>query len=171
MVYACTLTHSKPERSSHMRQPDRRSVAPLNPNPKWPEGYVAVLREVGEQFRGIALAPRPEDRVGATPLATSLTSLETETGVHETVDRSRNSDNMPFKKPDTRLSASENHLHKLFVSYHAAGETHKNILRHAVLQKTMVSCKGRRLEWRLVKDTIDPTHPALWAPLRGGDSP
>ncbi len=30
-----------------MRQPGRRSVAPLNPNPKWPEGYVVVLRDVG----------------------------------------------------------------------------------------------------------------------------
>ena len=30
-----------------MRQQERRGVAPLNTNPKWPEGYVAVLREVG----------------------------------------------------------------------------------------------------------------------------
>ena len=30
-----------------MRQTVRRGVAPLNTNPKWPEGYVAVLREAG----------------------------------------------------------------------------------------------------------------------------
>lgn len=30
-----------------MRQAGRRGVAPLNPNPKWPDGYVAVLREAG----------------------------------------------------------------------------------------------------------------------------
>ncbi len=29
-----------------MRQPVSKGVAPLNTNPKWPEGYVAVLREV-----------------------------------------------------------------------------------------------------------------------------
>ena len=163
-----------------MRQPDRRSVAPLNPTPKWPEGYVAVLRDAGavektipflvtwvrrffarfpgrirrelgraeiemylgetsrrgevsnwqlaqaraalelyyEQFRGIALAPRPDDCVGATPREPSLTSLETEPGVPETVDRSRNSDMMPFPKPDMRLSAADQPFHKLIESYH-----------------------------------------------------
>jgi len=30
-----------------MRQSSLRGVAPLNTNPKWPEGYIAVLREVG----------------------------------------------------------------------------------------------------------------------------
>lgn len=30
-----------------MRQPNQRGKALLNTNPKWPEGYVAVLREVG----------------------------------------------------------------------------------------------------------------------------
>lgn len=175
-----------------MRQPDRRSVAPLNPNPKWPEGYVAVLRDAGavektipflvtwvrrffarfpgrirrelgraeietylgeasrrggvsnwqlaqaraalelyyEQFRGIALAPRPDDSVGATPREPSLTSLEPKPGIHETVDRSRNSDTMPFPKPDMRLSAADHPFHKLTESYHAQVETRKNILRH-----------------------------------------
>lgn len=32
-----------------MRQSARRGVAPLNTNPKWPEGYVATLREAGAQ--------------------------------------------------------------------------------------------------------------------------
>ena len=116
-----------------MRQIVRRGVAPLNPNPKWPEGYFAVLREAGalgktipfcatwvrrffaqfpgrsrrslgrpeieaflsemarrgdvsnwqisqardalelyyEQFRGIALAPRPDQSVSITPSPTS----------------------------------------------------------------------------------------------------
>ena len=175
-----------------MRQPDRRSVAPLNPTPKWPEGYVAVLRDAGavektipflvtwvrrffarfpgrirrelgraeiemylgetsrrgevsnwqlaqaraalelyyEQFRGIALAPRPDGCVGATPREPSLTSLETEPGVPETVDRSRNSDMMPFPKPDMRLAAADQPFHKLIESYHTQGETRKNILLH-----------------------------------------
>ena len=63
-----------------MRQPVLRGVAPLNTSPKWPEGYVAVLREAGalektipfyyERFRGIALAPRPDDAIPATPSGT-----------------------------------------------------------------------------------------------------
>ena len=36
-----------------MRQTVRRGVAPLNTNPKWPEGYVAVLREAGAQEKTI----------------------------------------------------------------------------------------------------------------------
>lgn len=30
-----------------MRQEGRRTVAPLNTNPRWPEGYIGVLRELG----------------------------------------------------------------------------------------------------------------------------
>ena len=33
-----------------MHQTLRRVVAPLNTNPKWPEGYIAVLREAGAGF-------------------------------------------------------------------------------------------------------------------------
>lgn len=36
-----------------MRQTGRRSVAPNNPAPKWPQGYVAVLRETGAQEKQI----------------------------------------------------------------------------------------------------------------------
>ena len=36
-----------------MRQSVRRGVAPLNTNPKWPQGYVAVLRESGAHERAI----------------------------------------------------------------------------------------------------------------------
>ena len=36
-----------------MRQAVRRGVAPLNTNPKWPEGYMAVLREAGAQEKTI----------------------------------------------------------------------------------------------------------------------
>jgi len=36
-----------------MRQAVRRGVAPLNENPKWPEGYFAVLRESGAQEKTI----------------------------------------------------------------------------------------------------------------------
>ncbi len=116
-----------------MRQSSQRGVAPLNTEPKWPEGYVAVLREAGavektipflvtwvrrffarypgqsrrglgrveietflsemarrrevsnwaiaqardalelyyEQFRGIALAPRPDDALPFVPSPTS----------------------------------------------------------------------------------------------------
>jgi len=32
-----------------MPQTTRRGVAPLNPQPRWPEGYIAVLREAGAQ--------------------------------------------------------------------------------------------------------------------------
>ena len=37
-----------------MRQAVRRGVAPLNTNPKWPEGYVTALREAGAQEKMIA---------------------------------------------------------------------------------------------------------------------
>ncbi len=30
-----------------MRQEGRRAVAPLNTSPRWPDGYVQVLRELG----------------------------------------------------------------------------------------------------------------------------
>jgi len=125
-----------------MRQANRRAVAPLNANPKWPEGYIAVLREMGatektipflvlwvqrffafypgrsrrelgrteieafldkmgrradvsnwqvaqardalelyyEQFRGIALTPRPDARIAETPPATSTINVEKDTG-------------------------------------------------------------------------------------------
>jgi integron integrase len=36
-----------------MRQAGRRGVAPLNTNPKWPEGFVAALREAGAQEKMI----------------------------------------------------------------------------------------------------------------------
>ncbi len=36
-----------------MRQRGRRGVAPLNENPKWPDGYCAVLREAGAQEKTI----------------------------------------------------------------------------------------------------------------------
>jgi len=36
-----------------MLQPTRRGVAPLNPQPRWPGGYIAVLREAGAQEKTI----------------------------------------------------------------------------------------------------------------------
>ena len=60
-----------------MRQPVSKGVVPLNTNPKWPEGYVAVLREVGvlelyyEQFRGIALDLRLDNVLPTTPSSIS----------------------------------------------------------------------------------------------------
>ena len=36
-----------------MPQTTRRGVAPLNPQPRWPEGYIAVLREAGAQEKTI----------------------------------------------------------------------------------------------------------------------
>ena len=36
-----------------MPQTTRRGVAPLNPQPRWPEGYIAVMREAGAQEKTI----------------------------------------------------------------------------------------------------------------------
>jgi hypothetical protein len=36
-----------------MPQTTRRGVAPLNPQPRWPEGYIALLREAGAQEKTI----------------------------------------------------------------------------------------------------------------------
>lgn len=36
-----------------MPQTTRRGVAPLNPQPRWPEGYLPVLREAGAQGKTI----------------------------------------------------------------------------------------------------------------------
>ena len=36
-----------------MHPPVRRGVAPLNDNPRWPEGYIAVAREAGAQEKTI----------------------------------------------------------------------------------------------------------------------
>ncbi|MBI5605238.1 MAG: phage integrase N-terminal SAM-like domain-containing protein [Deltaproteobacteria bacterium] len=36
-----------------MPQTTRRGVAPLNPQPRWPDGYIAVLREAGAQEKTI----------------------------------------------------------------------------------------------------------------------
>ena len=36
-----------------MPQTTRRGVAPLNPQPRWPEGYLTVLREAGAQGKTI----------------------------------------------------------------------------------------------------------------------
>jgi len=36
-----------------MPQTTRRGVAPLNSQPRWPEGYIAVLREAGAQEKTI----------------------------------------------------------------------------------------------------------------------
>jgi hypothetical protein len=36
-----------------MPQTNRRGVAPLNLQPRWPEGYLAILREAGAQEKTI----------------------------------------------------------------------------------------------------------------------
>jgi hypothetical protein len=36
-----------------MPQTTRRGVAPLNPQPRWPGGYITVLREAGAQEKTI----------------------------------------------------------------------------------------------------------------------
>ena len=36
-----------------MPQTPRRGVVPLNPQPRWPGGYIAVLREAGAQEKTI----------------------------------------------------------------------------------------------------------------------
>ena len=36
-----------------MPQTTRRVVAPLGPQPRWPEGYITVLREAGAQEKTI----------------------------------------------------------------------------------------------------------------------
>ena len=36
-----------------MPQTTRQRVAPLNPQPRWPGGYIAVLREAGAQEKTI----------------------------------------------------------------------------------------------------------------------
>ncbi len=36
-----------------MPQTTRRGVAPLNLQPRWPEGYLTVLREAGAQEKNI----------------------------------------------------------------------------------------------------------------------
>lgn len=53
MTYDDRLTHSKGKGGCDMRQSSQRGVAPLNTNPKWPEGYVAVLREAEAQEKTI----------------------------------------------------------------------------------------------------------------------
>jgi transposase len=175
-----------------MRQPGRRGVAPLNPNPKWPEGYVGMLRDAGavektipflvtwvhrffarfpgrnrqdlgrpeieaflgetsrrgeisnwqlaqardalelyyEQFRGIALTPRPDGSVAATSPATPSTNREMETGVPEATDENRKNGPRPFPKPDMRLPAADRNIQNPPVTYHTTGEMYKNILRH-----------------------------------------
>ncbi len=60
------LTHSSKKKRSDRRQNQPPVAAPLNPNPKWPEGYIEVLRN------GIALAPRPDAPVQAFPSASPL---------------------------------------------------------------------------------------------------
>ncbi len=83
-----------------------------------------------EQFHGIALAPRPDDSVAATPPATSSISLETEAGVHEAADGNHKNCPLPFPKPDMRLPAADRNIQNPAVIYHTTGETFKNILRH-----------------------------------------
>ena len=77
-----------------MPQIHHRAVAPPNPDPKWPVGYLAVLRESGaqeqtipyyyERFRGIALearpdtAMRPNSSANSSPSATSITNIVSE---------------------------------------------------------------------------------------------
>jgi integrase len=36
-----------------MPQTTRRGVAPLNPQPRWPGGYIAVLLEAGQDIRTV----------------------------------------------------------------------------------------------------------------------
>jgi len=36
-----------------MRQSENRAAAPFNAEPRWPEGYIRVLREVGAQEKTI----------------------------------------------------------------------------------------------------------------------
>jgi hypothetical protein len=36
-----------------MRQEGNRAAAPLNPEPRWPEGYIQMLREAGAQEKTI----------------------------------------------------------------------------------------------------------------------
>jgi len=140
-----------------MRPVGRPAVAPLNPNPKWPEGYIAVLREMGateksipflvlwvqrffarypgqsrralgrtdietflaemgrradisnwqiaqardalelyyEQFRGIALPPRPDARVAETPPATSVINREHLRADRGLLDKNRKGASLP----------------------------------------------------------------------------
>ena len=35
-----------------MRQPQPQTPAPLDPDPKWPDGYIEALRRAGDPFRG-----------------------------------------------------------------------------------------------------------------------
>lgn len=44
-----------------MRQDGRRPVAPYNPKPRWPEGYVRILREMGAYEFASAIADTDGD--------------------------------------------------------------------------------------------------------------
>lgn len=43
-----------------MRQPELQTTAPLDPDPKWPEGYIEALRQAGAHEKNIPLSPRTD---------------------------------------------------------------------------------------------------------------
>ena len=177
-----------------MRQPAQRGVAPLNPDPKWPQGYIAVLREAGavektisflltwvrrffarfpgrnrrdlgrseieaflgessqrqevsnwqiaqarnalelyyEQFRGIALAPRPDDCVDANPPVISPTSQITKPSVDEAASGTLNRSPPQLPEPDAHPPATAAHpfLASITIAaYHEPGAACKAILQ------------------------------------------
>ena len=174
-----------------MRQPNQRSVAPLNPDPKWPEGYVAVLREAGavektipflmtwvrrffarfpgrnrrdlgrseietflvemsrraeisnwqiaqardalelyyEQFRGIALAPRPDDGVASRSPATSPARHQAQPVVHEAANETDKRTTLRLPEPGTPRPPPDRPFPRSVPGYHAAGSTLKTVFR------------------------------------------
>jgi hypothetical protein len=140
------MTHSKTEGGRDMRQTVRRGVAPLNLNPKWPEGYVAVLREAGgnsnwqiaqardalelyyEQFRGIALAPRSDHVVASTPSATSTNRQEAKLGDQEPWDGTRKAGPAPSRNPGVSISSSARPIPDMGTGYRRPDDPVKNIV-------------------------------------------
>jgi integron integrase len=212
MGYTYMLTHSKLKGNCDMRQTNQRGVAPLNTNPRWPEGYVAVLREAGaqektipflttwvrcffarfpgrsrrslgrteietflsetvrrreisnwqiaqaryalelyyEQFRGIALASRPDEAVPLTPLPTSPRSS------HEHNKPARSNRN-PQHEPPTEVS----------VEYQAARGPVKPVVRENV---TNNGGHGDMSLKPVVRECVGPGK-ATPAPAKGGTEP
>ncbi len=172
-----------------MRQPNRRGVAPLNPNPKWPDGYIAVLREMGateksipflvlwvqrffahnpgrnrrelgrleieafldemakraevsnwqvaqardalelyyEQFRGIALTPRPDACVAETPPATSTINAEKDTVNRGSPVEGRENTPMPKADEPHRDTSATNATTE--TQYHNTEGQRKNFIK------------------------------------------
>jgi len=55
-----------------MPQTTPRGVAPLNPQPRWPGGYIAVLREAGAQEKTISGDRTVQELLGHADVKTTM---------------------------------------------------------------------------------------------------